>query len=384
MSEKPLSTRIFTINPGSTSTKLALFEGCNEVFREELKVDAKEVKNLPLMLDQLPYRKRDVSDFISCRGIDISSCDMIVCRGGSMNGINSGAYAVDEHVLTILRHAPRTQHASSMACFIGHDLAMQYGKLCILYDSPSASDADPIVHYTGIPGVKRWASDHCLNSRIVARECAERMGRKYEEVNIIVVHLGGGVTLSFHSGGVMVDAVSDDECHMSPQRAGRIPSTALIEMCYSGKYTKQEMLRMMRGEGGLTAYLGVQDTREIEDMINQGNTSARELYEYMAYQICKSVGEMAVVRSGNIDRIVLTGGIAYSEMLTTLIKERISFLAPVEIIPGEREMLALAMGGMRVLSGEEPVKKYRWLPKDCSSLEDVIARYSPGDISTEY
>lgn len=379
-----MGRKILAINPGSTSTKVALFDGDEQVIREELKVDAQEVRSFPLMLDQLPLRKRDVRAFLEHSGIDGAGLDMIVCRGGSMNGVNSGAYEVDEHVLTILEYAPRTQHASSMACFIGKELSERYGVPVMFYDSPSASDAEDIVHFTGMPGEKRWASDHCLNSRIVAREAAERMGKRYEDCNILVAHLGGGITLSFHSGGIMVDTVADDEGPMSPQRAGRMPSTALIEMCYSGRYTKKEVLRKMRGEGGLSAYLGVQDAREIEAMIADGNKLARDLYWYMAYQVSKAIGELSVVRCGKLDRIILTGGMAYSKMLTDWIRERVGFLAPVEIVPGEREMLALARGGQRVLDGAEPLKQYRWLPRDCASLDEVREKYGRGEISTLY
>jgi butyrate kinase len=182
----------------------------------------------------------------------------------------------------------------------------------------------------------------------------------------------------------MVDTVEDDAGPMSPQRSGRIPSHNIIEMCFSGKYTKQEVHRMIRGRGGLCAYLGVQDAREVQDLIKQGNALAKDLYWYMAYQISKSIGELSVARSGRIDRIVLTGGLAYSEMLTDWIKERVEFLAPVEIVPGEREMLALARGGLRVLAGLEPVKRYRWLPQDCASLAEVKAKYGRGETSTPY
>lgn len=376
--------RILTINPGSTSTKVALFEDDNELIREELKVNAEEIRQFPLMLDQLPSRKRDMEEFLNRNSIDVAGLDMIVCRGGSMNGVNSGAYAVDAHVLTMLEYAPRTQHASSIACFIGYELSERYGVPVMFYDSPSASDAEDIVHFTGMPGEKRWASDHCLNSRIVAREVAEGLGKRYEDCNILVAHLGGGITLSFHSGGIMVDTVADDEGPMSPQRAGRMPSTALIEMCFSGKYTKEEVLKKMRGEGGLSAYLGVQDAREIEAMIADGNQLAKDLYWYMSYQVSKAIGELSVVRSGKLDRIVLTGGIAYSNMFTGWIKERVEFLAPVEIVPGEREMLALAKGGQRVLDGIEPLKHYTWLPRDCKTLEDVRLNYGRGEISTLY
>ncbi|MFA9422089.1 MAG: butyrate kinase [Sedimentibacter sp.] len=376
--------KILTINPGSTSTKMAFFEDDKEIMREELHVNLEEAKKSSLMLDQLPSRLEDVKKFIVEKNIDMSSIDMIVARGGSMNGVRSGAYSVDEHVLVLLEYAPRTQHASSMASFIAYELAKPYGIPVIFYDSPSASDAEDILHFTGLPGIKRWASDHCLNSRAVAREVAEKIGKTYEESNILVAHLGGGITFSFHSGGVMVDTVEDDAGPMSPERSGRIPSHNIIEMCFSGKYTKQEIKSMIRGKGGISAYLGVNDGREVEKLIANGDQKAKDLYWYMSYQICKSIGELSVARKGKIDCIVLTGGLAYSKMLTGWIKERVEFLAPIEIVPGEREMGALANGGLRVLNGLENVQKYRWLPQDCSSLEEVKQKYGRGETSTLY
>lgn len=376
--------KIFTINPGSTSTKICLFEDEEEVLRKELILNPSERDRSPLMIDQVGVRSADIKKFIEDNRIDMRSIDMIVARGGSMNGVESGAYAIDEHVLTLLEYAPRTQHASSLASFIADDLSKTYQVPCIFYDSPSASDADEVLHYTGMPEAKRWASDHCLNSKAVAREVAEQLGKTYEDAYIIVAHLGGGITFSFHHGGRMVDTVEDDAGPMTPQRAGRTPSHNLIEMSFSGKYTKQEMKSKMRGKGGLYAYLGVTDARDVEKMIEEGNSLAKDLYWYMAYQISKAIGEMSVVESGNLDAIVLTGGLAYSKMLTGWIEDRVRFLAPVYIVPGEREMLALARGGLRVLKGEEEIKYYRWLPKDCASLEEVKEKYGRGETSTLY
>jgi butyrate kinase len=376
--------KLLIINPGSTSTKIALFEDETELFGEELRVGAEESERPGLMLDQLPARLNDVRRFLVERSVDLGALDMVVARGGSMNGVRSGAYAIDEHVLVMLEFAPRTQHASSMACFIAAEVAKPFGAPAIFYDSPSASDVEDILHYTGLPGVKRWASDHCLNSRAVAREVAQRIGKAYEECDILVAHLGGGITLAFHSGGLMVDTVEDDAGPMSPQRSGRIPSHNIIDMCFSGKYTKQEVHRMIRGRGGLCAYLGVQDGREVVKLIEQGNALAKDLYWYMAYQVSKSIGELSVVKSGRIDRIVLTGGLAYSKMLCDWIKERVEFLAPVEVLPGEREMSALARGGLRVLANQETVQRYRWLPQDCATLAEVKAKYGRGETSTLY
>lgn len=377
--------RILTINPGSTSTKLALFEDENEILRKELSLTKEQVDTCELMLDQLPFRFESVRDFLASENIDLDSLNMIVARGGSMNGVKTGAYKVDEHVVTILSCAPRSQHASSLAALIAWELVKDHPNVpVIFYDSPSATDVIPTLRYTGMPEIKRWASSHVLNSRIVAREVAEKLGKPYEECNLIVAHLGGGITFTFHSGGKMVEAIEDDGGPMSPQRAGRLPTIPFVNMCFSGKYTKQEIFTKLRGKGGLWAYLGVTDAREVEKMIAEGNELAKELYWYMGYQISKSIGELSVVRGGKIDRIVLTGGLAYSKMLTDWIVERVGFLAPVEIIPGEREMLGLVRGGLRVLRGEEPVQQYTWLPQDCSSLDDVRTKYRKGDVSDDY
>jgi butyrate kinase len=375
--------KILTINPGSTSTKLAFFEDDVEVRREELFIDA-AAKNSDLMLDQLPARVKSVNDFLADNAIKISELALIVCRGGSMNGVKSGPYAVDEHVLVMLENAPRTQHASSMASFIGTELAKPYDIPVIFYDSPSASDAQEMLFYTGLPNVKRWASDHCLNSKAVAREVAEKIGKTYEESNMLVAHLGGGITFSFHANGVMADTVEDDQGPMSPERSGRLPSHKILDMCFSGEYTQQEIKSMIRGKGGLVAYLGVNDGREVEKKIAEGDQFAEKIYWYMSYQISKAIGEMSVVNSGKIDRIILTGGLAYSKMLTDWIVDRVKFLAPIEIVPGEREMQALANGGLRVLNGEEDVKYYRWLPEDCNSLDEVKEKYGRGETSSQY
>lgn len=377
--------RLLTINPGSTSTKLALFEDENEVMRKELPLTKEQVDQCPLMLDQLSFRSEAVRAFLSQSDIDIDSLDMIVARGGSMNGVKTGAYAIDEHVVTILSCAPRSQHASSLAALIAWDIKKEHPSIPIIfYDSPSATDVIPILRCTGMPEIKRWASSHVLNCRIVAREVAEKLGKPYEECDLIVTHLGGGITSTLHSNGKMVDTVEDDGGPMSPQRAGWLPTIPLVNLCFSGRYTKQEVLTKLRGQGGLLAYLGVTDAREIEKKIADGDELAKELYWYMAYQVSKSIGSLAAANGGKLDRIVLTGGMAHSAMLTDMISQRVSFLAPVEIIPGEREMLALARGGLRVLRGDEPIQRYCWLPKDCADLNEVRRKYHKGDISDDY
>lgn len=364
--------RLLILNPGSTSTKIAVFENEKAVLEKDLMVDLEKIRDCLLMIDQFDIRFQTVKDFIKEAGIDMKSMDMIVARGGSINGVKSGAYMINRHVETMLRFAPRSQHVSSLAGIIAYALGEEYEIPAMFYDGVSADDADEIMHYTGLPESRRFVTSHCLNSKMVAREAAEEMGKKYEDCNIITAHLGGGITMAFHSGGRMIDTLLDDAGPMSPQRAGRIPVTDVINLCYSGKYTQTEMAHKMRGNGGLVAYFGVHDARSVEAMIANGDEKARNLYWYMAYQIAKGIGELSVCGSGKLDCIILTGGLAYSKMLTDWIAQRVAFLAPVKVIPGEHEMQALANGGLRVLSGEEKPKVYTWVPEGYDNYETFL------------
>lgn len=371
--------RILTINPGSTSTKLALFEDETELLKQELAIRAEDIAHCTLMIQQLDIRMQSIRNFIQEAKLDLSTLDMIVARGGSIHGVRSGAYLIDAHVNAMLRYRPRSQHVSSLAAIIAYQLSLESGVPAIFYDAPSADDADEIMHYTGLPECRRFVTSHCLNSKMVARQVAERLGKPYEACNIIVAHLGGGITMAFHSGGRMVDTLLDDAGPMSPQRAGRIPVTDVINLCYSGRYTREEMANKMRGRGGLVAWFGVNDARDVEAMIDAGDQKAKEVYWYMAYQIAKGIGELSVVQSGKLDRIVLTGGLAWSKRLTDWVTERVEFLAPVIVIPGEQEMLALAQGGMRVLRGEEEARRYTWLPPGYDSLEAFLKDCGSGE-----
>lgn len=366
--------RLLTINPGSTSTKISFFENDTEIRKEELPIEAGEIKDCLLMIDQLEPRMRSIRGFIERSGIDMRQLDMIVARGGSINGVKSGAYMIDEHIDTVLRYAPRSQHVSSLAGIIAYQLSGEYGVPAMFYDGVSADDADEIMHYTGLPECRRFVTSHCLNSKMVAREAAGKLGKRYEDCDIITAHLGGGITMAFHHGGRMIDTLLDDAGPMSPQRAGRIPVTDVINLCYSGRYTKAEMANKMRGKGGLVAYFGVNDVRAVLKMAEGGDRKAKEILWYMCYQIAKGIGELAVCRSGELDCIILTGGMAYAAELMDQIKERVQFLAPVLVIPGEREMQAMARGGLRVLRGEEAPKEYTWYPPEYASYEEFHSR----------
>ena len=360
---------LLTLNPGSTSTKLCLFEEDREILKEDLPVDADKIRDCLLMIDQLELRMQSIREFIEKSGIHMEQLDMIVARGGSINGVKSGAYMIDEHIDTVLRYAPRSQHVSSLAGIIAYQLSLEYGVPAMFYDGVSADDADEIMHFTGLPESKRFVTSHCLNSKMVAREAAQQLGKPYEECDIITAHLGGGITMAFHHGGRMIDTLLDDAGPMSPQRAGRIPVTDVINLCYSGQYTKAQMVNKMRGKGGLVAYFGVNDAREVRRMADNGDPMARDILWYMGYQIAKGIGELAVCQSGKLDCIILTGGMAYDQVMMEQIRKRVEFLAPVMVIPGEHEMQALAQGGLRVLNGEEQPLAYTWYPPEYESYE---------------
>jgi len=366
--------RMLTINPGSTSTKISLFENDTEIQKEELLIDAGKIQDCLLMIDQLELRMQSIRAFIEKSGINVRNLDMIVARGGSINGVKSGAYMINEHIDTVLRYAPRSQHVSSLAGIIAYQMSIEYGVPAMFYDGVSADDADEIMHYTGLPECRRFVTSHCLNSKMVAREAAEKLGKRYEDCDIITAHLGGGITMAFHHGGRMIDTLLDDAGPMSPQRAGRIPVTDVINLCYSGKYTKAEMANKMRGKGGLVAYFGVNDVREVLKLADEGDQRAKDILGYMCYQIAKGIGELAVCQSGKLDCIILTGGMAYAAELMEQIAERVRFLAPVIVIPGEREMQAMARGGLRILTGEEEPKEYTWYPPEYGSYEEFRAR----------
>lgn len=353
-----MSYKILAINPGSTSTKLALYREEEKVLDHTLEHPAEDLKKFGKVIDQYEYRKEVIEEFLHKKGVDLKELSAIVGRGGMLPPVEAGAYWVNEKMLHCLRNNPVVEHASNLGAIIAYEIGKPYKIPCFVYDSVTVDQLEDVARITGIPEVKRISFNHVLNSRATAMKLAKKLGKKYEDVNIIVTHIGGGISVSAHKTGRIIDMLADDEGPFAPERAGRIPGKELINICFSGKYNKREVIGKMRGNAGLKAHLGTHDAREIEKMIEEGNNEARVVYEAMAYQIAKGIGEMATVLKGKVDAIILTGGIAYSKMMTDMIKERVEFISPVEIIPGENEMEALAFGALRVLKGQEKAKKY--------------------------
>ena len=272
--------------------------------------------------------------------------------------VKSGAYRVNDIMVDRLKNRPVFEHASNLGALIAYEVANITDIPAYIYDSVRVDELEDIARISGMPDIPRTSTNHVLNSRAMAMKVAKKYGKNYDEINCIVAHLGGGISINVQEKGKMIDIISDDEGTFSPERAGRVPCKGLIDLCYSGKYDEKTMHKKLRGNGGLKAYLNTHDAREVEKRIENGDKYAELVYEAMAYQVAKGIGELATVVEGNIDYIIITGGIAYSKTFTDWIIKRVKFIAPIEIMPGENEMESLALGTLRVLRGEEEANEY--------------------------
>lgn len=355
--------KILAINPGSTSTKVALYENENRIFSDCIEHAAGELNSYDEILDQMGIRTKAVYSILSKHAVELSELSAVAGRGGLLPNMTGGGYLVTETMIDAIYDGEVSPHASNLGALLASEIAMPLGINAYIYDAVTADEFPDIAAVTGMPDVRRRSMCHVLNMKATARKLAAKYGRKYEDLRLIVAHLGGGISISIHEGGRIVDAIGDDGGPFAPERSGSVPLFYIIDMCYSGKYNKKEMARKVRGQGGLKAHFGTADCREIEKMIEEGNEQAKLVYEAMAYQIAKGIGEMAPCLRGEIDYIILTGGLAYSKMLTNMVAERVNFIAPVEIIPGEDEMEALALGVLRILRGEETAREYELVKK---------------------
>ena len=349
---------ILAINPGSTSTKLALYENDKEIFCNTLEHSAEEIEKYDKIQDQFEMRKNLVISSLLEKGYDIKSLSAVVGRGGMVPKVKSGAYKVNETMVNRLKFNPVIEHASNLGALIAYEIANEVNISAYIYDSVRVDELNDVARISGMPEISRTSTSHALNSRAMAMKVAKMNGKKYSDMNFVVAHLGGGISVSVHEKGRMVDILADDEGPFSPERAGRVPCKELIDLCYSGEFDKKTMNKKLRGNGGLKAYLNTVDVREVEEMIERNDEKAKLVLEAMAYQVSKGIGDLSTVVEGKVDAIVLTGGIAYSKRITALIKKRVEFIAPVEIMPGENEMESLAMGILRVLKGEEEASEY--------------------------
>lgn len=347
-----MSQRIFVINTGSTSTKIALFEGKQPAFEAELPHSAQELRQFAGLTEQLPFRRAAIEGALAQAGLSLSGLCAVAARGGTFGYAKGGAYLVEEHLLAGC-HNPITNHPSNLSAILAHGFAQAAGCQAYIYDAVCVTEVADIARVTGLHEIKRRPFSHVLNTRAVARRVAAELGKPYETLNFIVAHLGGGISINVHSQGKIVDLVCDDEGPMSPERAGRLNGKALVDLCFSGQYDKSAMMRRLRGSGGLVDHLGTSDLREVLRRIAEGDEHAAFVLDAMGYQIAKDIAALSAVVGGRVDRIILTGGGAHCQRLTAQITERVSFLAQVTVIPGAMEMQALAEGVLRVLDGIE-------------------------------
>jgi len=352
--------QILVINPGSTSTKLSVFRGEEEVFSESIKHSETELQPFQHINDQFSFRKDKILDALKAAGVSLDSLDAVAARGGNMKPVVGGTYRVNQAMLEDLEEGVMGQHASNLGGRIAYAIASPLGIDAYVVDPVVVDELEPLARYSGTPLIPRKSKDHPLNQKAVGREAAKQLGGKYEDYNFIIAHLGGGISIGVHKKGRIVDVNNslDGDGPMSPERCGGLPFGSVMDLCFSGRYTKAELRRQLVGGGGLMGYLGTNDGRKVTERIRNGDQKAAEVYQAMAYQIAKEIGACSAVLSGHVDRILLTGGLAYDELLVDWIKERVSFIAPVMVFPGEHEMKALALGTLRVLRGQEEPQVY--------------------------
>ncbi len=348
-----MSYFILSINPGSTSTKVALYEDEQLIFFEQAEHSDEDFSGFPDILDQLDFRYEILRSILKKHLVSPEKLSAVVGRGGLLPPVNSGGYLVNEKLKNVILSGNLSPHASNLGALLADKIADPLGIPAYIYDSVSSHEFREVAMITGIPEFLRHSQCHVLNSKAMGRKVAAKHGKRYEELNLIVAHLGGGISISAHEKGKIIDAIGDDAGPFSPERTGGLPLLYIVDLCFSGQYTKREMYRKIRGMGGIKAHLGTHDCRLVEQMIQDGNEKAKLVYEAEAYQIAKGIGELTPVLFGKIDYIILTGGIAHSTMMMDMITQRIQSIAPVEVMPGEVEMEALAFGALRILRNEE-------------------------------
>jgi butyrate kinase len=355
-----MSYHILAINPGSTSTKLAIYEAEKLIYKESVKHDAIEISKFEHIIDQYDFRMKAIHEAIQKSKINLEQLDAIVGRGGMLKPIEGGTYEVNDTMIDFIKLAPRGEHASNLGCIIAKTLGDELGIPSFIVDPVAVDEMEDIARFTGMPEIKRDSLFHALNQKAVALKASKDLGKDYKELNLIIAHLGGGISVGVHKNGRVIDVNNalDGDGPMSPERSGSVPMGPLYKMVFSGKYTLKEIQRKNYGQGGLVAYLGTNDGFEIQQRIKSGDEKARFIYEVMCYQVAKEIGSCSTVLKGKVDAIILTGGLAYDTIAVQWIKERVDFIAPVMVYPGEDEMEALAFGGLRVLKGEEKAKIY--------------------------
>jgi butyrate kinase len=355
-----MKERVLVINPGSTSTKIAVFESEEELLNETIRHDADELGKFDSITDQYDFRSDIIQEILKKKGIEPDSFDAVIGRGGLLKPIPGGVWAVNEGMIDDLRKGVSGQHASNLGGLIAHEIAQNSGAPSLIADPVVVDELQDLARISGHPELPRLSIFHALNQKAVARRAVKEIGKQYENSHLIVAHMGGGISVGAHQNGKVIDVNNalNGEGPFSPERTGTLPAGQLVELCFSGKYEKKEIMKMLKGKGGFMAHLGTADGREVDERAQKGEKEADLLFHAMAYQVAKEIGALSTVFSGTLDGIILTGGLAYNERLTALIKERVEFIARVFIYPGEGEIEALRDAALRIIRKEDQAQSY--------------------------
>ena len=352
--------RILAINPGSTSTKIAIYSDIELEYKKSIKHSSEKIAEFNSIYDQLDFRLQSVTQTLKEANIDLKSLTAIVGRGGMLKPIPGGTYLVNDEMLAYVKEAPRGEHASNLGCVIAKKIADSIGVSAFIVDPVAVDEMEDIARFTGMPDIKRQSLFHALNQKAISLKAASQLGKKYSELNLIVAHLGGGISVGVHKKGKVVDVNNalDGDGPMSPERSGGVPIGPLYHMAMSGKYTLKEIKRMNYGNGGMVAYLGTNDGYEIEQRIKNGDKQAKFILEVMCYQIAKEIGSLFAVTRSNLDAIIITGGLAYNQDVLQPLLEYLDHLGEIVVFPGEDELEALNYYMNSLLLGETELKKY--------------------------
>ncbi|MCK4593439.1 butyrate kinase [bacterium] len=356
-----MAEKILVINPGATSTKVAVYDGDKMNFIEVVRHHADQIASFSNILDQLEYRKGLILDVLAQISLSPADLTATVGRGGAFKPLVSGTYKVNKAMISdVLSGNVAAEHASNLGCLLAHEIAKPHGIPAFIVDPVSVDEFDDVARYSGLPELERRSLSHALNLKAVAHRAAEELKKPYRKLNLITAHLGTGISVSAHRQGRMIDVNNaNDGGPFSPQRAGALPTTGLIKLCFSGRYSASELRKMVVKRGGLMAYLGTDDLREIDNRIGAGDKEAGRVLDAMSYQVAKECGAMAAALKGKVDAVIVTGGIAKSKIFMDLLLPRIEWLGKVFVYPGEDELGALARGTLRVLRNEEKSKVYK-------------------------
>ena len=352
--------RILVINTGSTSSKIGFYDSGEKLFEQNLTHSAEEIAKYESVMDQTPMRRDAITNFLSDRGISLESIDLVMARGGLITPIQTGVYEVNQDMRDALMEGKDGVHACNLSALLADDIAKMVGCKAFIADPPMADEMLPEVKVGGLPEFPRKTLFHALNSRAMVRRYARSVGKTNKDVTVIVAHMGGGSSVSLHRNGQVIDTTDalGGDGPISPERAGTVPGFPLVEMCFSGKYSKAEIKKKLVGKGGAVAYFGTNDIREVLSRASNGDEDCATFLKGFCVSVAKYIGALATVVGGKVDAIVLTGGIAHSKDITADIAERVSFIAPVEVYAGENELESLAENGYGILSGEFENKEY--------------------------